>query len=84
MVLESVRLTEGKCYLMMNTLYERFDKMEEVIPSPDGPTMMDTADGSTVVVHAVVNERDVSGVVSDLRNVDASSILAIEIEWLVE
>ncbi|WEL28300.1 ATP phosphoribosyltransferase [Haloferax volcanii] len=84
MALESVRSAEGKRYLMMNAPREKLDEVKEVIPGLGGPTVMDVAGDSTVAVHAVVNERDVFEVVSDLKSVGASGILVTEIERLVE
>ncbi|KAB1197564.1 MULTISPECIES: ATP phosphoribosyltransferase [Haloferax] len=84
MALESVRSAEGKRYLMMNAPREKLDEVREVIPGLGGPTVMDVAGDDTVAVHAVVNERDVFEVVSDLKNVGASGILVTEIERLVE
>ncbi|WP_411967670.1 ATP phosphoribosyltransferase [Haloferax sp. YSSS75] len=84
MALESVRSAEGKRYLMMNAPRERLDEVREVIPGLGGPTVMDVAGNDTVAVHAVVNERDVFEVVSDLKKVGASGILVTEIERLVE
>ncbi|MFK8214727.1 ATP phosphoribosyltransferase [Haloferax volcanii] len=84
MALESVRSAEGKRYLMMNAPREKLDEVKEVIPGLGGPTVMDVAGDSTVAVHAVVNERDVFEVVSDVKNVGASGILVTEIERLVE
>jgi ATP phosphoribosyltransferase len=84
MALESVRSAEGKRYLMMNAPREKLDDVKEVIPGLGGPTVMDVAGNDTVAVHAVVNERDVFEVVSDLKSVGASGILVTEIERLVE
>ncbi|WP_396611001.1 ATP phosphoribosyltransferase [Haloferax sp. S1W] len=84
MALESVRSAEGKRYLMMNAPRDKLDTVKEVIPGLGGPTVMDVAGDETVAVHAVVDERDVFEVVSDLKSVGASGILVTEIERLVE
>ncbi|ELZ87286.1 ATP phosphoribosyltransferase [Haloferax elongans ATCC BAA-1513] len=84
MALESVRSAEGKRYLMMNAPRDKLDTVKDVIPGLGGPTVMDVAGDETVAVHAVVDERDVFEVVSDLKNVGASGILVTEIERLVE
>ncbi|WP_410765984.1 ATP phosphoribosyltransferase [Haloferax sp. DFSO60] len=84
MALESVLTAEGKRYLMMNAPRDRLDDVREVIPGLGGPTVMDVAGNDTVAVHAVVNERDVFEVVTELKNVGASGILVTEIERLVE
>ncbi|MFB6160881.1 MAG: ATP phosphoribosyltransferase [Haloferacaceae archaeon] len=86
--LDSVLAAEGKRYLMMNAPRDRLDAVRDVIPGLGGPTVMDVADGEDgeerVAVHAVVDERDVYEVVTDLKGVGASGILVTEIERLVE
>jgi ATP phosphoribosyltransferase len=82
--LRSVLSAEGKRYLMMNAPADRLDEVREVIPGLGGPTVMDVAGGERVAVHAVVDERAIYEVVSDLKAVGASDILVTEIERLVE
>jgi ATP phosphoribosyltransferase len=86
--LGSVLAAEGKRYLMMNAPRDRLDEVRDVIPGMGGPTVMDVAGGEEgderVAVHAVVDERDVYEVVTDLKAVGASDILVTEIERLVE
>ncbi|WP_129114252.1 ATP phosphoribosyltransferase [Halegenticoccus tardaugens] len=84
MALESVLAAEGKRYLMMNAPKDRLAEVREVIPGMGGPTVMDIAGDSKVAVHVVVDEREVFGVISDLRSVGATDILVTEIERLVE
>lgn len=81
----SVIAADGKRYLMMNAPRDRLDEVKDVIPGMSGPTVMDVADGETdhVAVHVVVDEREVFGVISDLKSVGASDILVTEIERLV-
>ncbi|QLG60817.1 ATP phosphoribosyltransferase [Halorarum salinum] len=82
----SVIAADGKRYLMMNAPSDRLEDVKDVIPGMGGPTVMDVADGEEdhVAVHAVVDEREVFGVISDLKAVGASDILVTEIERLVE
>jgi ATP phosphoribosyltransferase len=86
--LDSVIAAEGKRYLMMNAPQDRLDAVRDVIPGLGGPTVMDVADGENgeerVAVHAVVDDRDVYEVVTELKSVGASGILVTEIERLVE
>ena len=82
----SVIAADGKRYLMMNAPSDRLEDVKDVIPGMGGPTVMDVADGEEdhVAVHVVVDERDVFGVISDLKSVGATDILVTEIERLVE
>jgi len=87
--LQSVLTADGKRYLMMNAPRENLDRIREVLPGLDGPTVMDVADdgsGSegTVALHVVVDERDVFEAISDVKAEGASGILVTEIERLVE
>lgn len=84
----SVLAAEGKRYVMMNAPRDRLDEVREVIPGLGGPTVMDIAGDETeddrVAVHVVVDERDVFGVIADLKRVGASDVLVTEIERLVK
>ncbi len=95
--LRSVIRAEGKRYLMMNAPRDRLPEVKEVIPGLGGPTVMDIADNGgvhdpdndtskngLVAVHAVVDERAVFEVITDLKQVGATDILVTEIERLVE
>lgn len=84
--LESVITADDKRYLMMNVPREQLAAVKQVIPGLGGPTVMDIADGETDVlaVHAVVDERAVFEVITDLKAAGASDILVTEIERLVE
>jgi ATP phosphoribosyltransferase len=86
--LESVLAAEDKRYLMMNVPKAKLPAVKDVLPGLGGPTVMDVeADengNGTVAVHAVVDERDVFSVITDLKDVGASGILVTEIERLVE
>ena len=87
---ESVVAAEGKRYLMMNAPTSRLEEVKDVIPGMGGPTVMDIAgengedESGQVAVHAVVDERRVFEVITDLKNVGATDILVTEIERLVE
>jgi len=84
--LESVLAAEGKRYLMMNVSRDRLEEVRDVIPGLGGPTVMDIADDEDgkLAVHAVVDERDVFEVITNLKAAGASDILVTEIERLVE
>ena len=85
---DSVIAAEGKRYLMMNAPREKLEEVKRVIPGMGGPTVMDVdPDGSgdeRVAVHAVVDERRVFEVITDLKDAGASDVLVTEIERLVE
>ena len=82
--LQSVLDAEGKRYLMMNVPEDRLDEVAEALPGMDAPTVMDIAGRESVAVHTVVDERDLYGVVDDVRKRGASDVLVTEIERLVE
>ncbi len=82
--LRSVLDAEGKRYLMMNVPEDRLDDVAQALPGMDAPTVMDIAGRDSVAVHTVVNERDLYGVIDDVRKRGASDVLVTEIERLVE
>lgn len=84
--LESVIAADDKRYLMMNVPHAQLAAVKDVIPGLGGPTVMDIANGDRdrVAVHAVVDERVVFEVITDLKAAGAQDILVTEIERLVE
>jgi ATP phosphoribosyltransferase len=81
--LRSVIDADGKRYLMMNVPRGSLDDLKAEIPGMGGPTVMDVADGETVAVHVVVDEREVFEVIPDLKDAGATDILVTEIERLI-
>jgi ATP phosphoribosyltransferase len=81
--LRSVLDADGKRYLMMNVPADSLEELKTEIPGMGGPTVMDVADGETVAVHVVVDEREVFEVIPDLKAAGASDILVTEIERLI-
>ena len=79
----SVLDADGKRYLMMNVPRGSLEALKERIPGMGGPTVMDVADGETVAVHVVVDEREVFEVIPDLKEAGATDILVTEIERLI-
>ena len=84
MALRSVIAAEGKRYLMLNAPRSNLEVIRDTIPGLGGPTVMDIADGDTVAVHAVVDERDVFETINAVKEQGASDILVTEIERLIE
>ena len=81
--LRSVIDADGKRYLMMNVPRDSLEDLKAEIPGMGGPTVMDVADGESVAVHVVVDEREVFEVIPDLKAVGATDILVTEIERLI-
>ncbi len=81
--LRSVLDADGKRYLMMNVPRGSLEELKSKIPGMGGPTVMDVADGETVAVHVVVDEREVFEVIPELKEAGASDILVTEIERLI-
>ena len=79
----SVIDADGKRYLMMNVPRDSLEELKAKIPGMGGPTVMDVADGETVAVHVVVDEREVFEVIPELKEAGASDILVTEIERLI-
>lgn len=82
--LESVIRAKGQRYLMANVPRRALDRITEVLPGINGPTVIDILNGGDhVAVHAVVRASDVYRTIGDLRALGASGILVTRIERLV-
>jgi ATP phosphoribosyltransferase len=82
--LESVLRARGKRYLMANVPRNALDRVKEIIPGINGPTVIDILDGGAVVaVHAVVPAASIYRTIAALKGLGATGILVTRIERLM-
>jgi ATP phosphoribosyltransferase len=79
--LSSVLRARGKRYLMANVPRAALDRVKEVLPGLNGPTVVDILNGgSMVAVHAVVPAASIYKLTSALKVLGAEGILVTRIE----
>jgi len=82
--LGSVLRGRGQRYLMANVPRVRLDRVKEVLPGLNGPTVVDILNGGDcVAVHAVVAADAVYRTIADLKALGAEGILVTRIERLM-
>lgn len=82
--LDSVLCARDKRYVMANVPRAALERVRQVLPGLDGPTVVDVLDGGALVaVHAVVPAAGIGGVVGALKALGARGILVTRIERLV-
>lgn len=82
--LESVVRARGERYLMANVPRSELDRVKRVVPGISGPTIVDILNGGDyVAAHAVVHQREIYRVISDLKALGATGILVTAIERLM-
>ncbi|MFO7892428.1 MAG: hypothetical protein R6U63_01730, partial [Longimicrobiales bacterium] len=82
--LESVLRAQGRRYLMANVPKGALDRVKEVLPGINGPTIIDVMDsGRHVAAHAVVARSEVYRTIAALKELGAEGILVTKIERLM-
>jgi ATP phosphoribosyltransferase len=82
--LSSVLRARGKRYLMANVPKESLDRVREVLPGLNGPTVVNVMDnGRFVAVHAVVEASSVYRTIAALKALGGEGILVTRIERLM-
>lgn len=82
--LESVLRAQGRRYLMANVPKDALDRVKEVLPGINGPTIIDVMDsGKHVAAHAVVAKSEVYRTIAALKELGAEGILVTRIERLM-
>ena len=82
--LASVIRARGQRYLMANVPRVALDRVKEVLPGINGPTVIDILNGGTyVAVHAVVAASSVYRTIASLKALGGSGILVTRIERLM-
>jgi len=83
LALKSVLDAASRRYLMLNVEKKNLKKVAAVIPGLESPTVLDLAKPGFVAVHSVVDEAELSGVISELKKLGCKDILVLPIERLV-
>ena len=82
--LSSVIRARGQRYLMANVPRVALDRVKEVLPGINGPTVIDILNGGTyVAVHAVVAASSIYRTIAALKALGGSGILVTRIERLM-
>ena len=82
--LDSVIRARGKRYLMANVPRASLDRVKEILPGLNGPTIIDILDGGIhVAVHAVVPADAVYRTIGALKALGGEGILVTRIERLM-
>ena len=82
-LLASVIAARRKKYVMMNAPADALQRIKNVIPGMQSPTVMPLADPAMIAVHAVVDADAVWALLGPLKAVGATSILVMPIEKLI-
>jgi ATP phosphoribosyltransferase len=82
--LESVIRARGQRYVMANVPRSGLDRVKEILPGINGPTVVDILDGGRhVAVHAVVAAAAIDRTIAELKGLGAEGILVTRIERLM-
>lgn len=81
--LSAVVAGRGKRYLLLNAPEEAVDKMAEIIPGMESPTVVPLAEEGWVAVHSVVDADEVWNVLPDLKALGGRDILVLRIQQLI-
>ena len=82
--LESVLRARGQRYVMANVPRAALDRVKEVLPGLNGPTVIDILNGGQhVAVHAVVPETAIFRTIAQLKALGGAGILVTRIERLM-
>lgn len=81
--LTAVVAGRSKRYLLLNAPASVVDKMAEIIPGMESPTVVPLAEEGWVAVHSVVDADDVWNVLPDLKALGGRDILVLRIQQLI-
>ncbi|MBX6332648.1 MAG: ATP phosphoribosyltransferase [Gemmatimonadaceae bacterium] len=82
--LSSVLRARGRRYVMANVPRDALDRVKQVLPGLNGPTVVDILNSGThIAVHAVVSQRAIYRTIADLKALGAEGILVTRIERLM-
>jgi len=83
LMLSGVVAARGRRYVMMNASVDALQRIRDVLPSMDAPTVLPLADEGQIAVHAAVDAGDVWQLLPSLKAAGATSILVLPVERLL-
>lgn len=81
--LNGVRAAKNMKYVLMNAPEESLEKIKQVAPGLNSPTVMSLARPGWIAIHAVVDEEVFWGVFTELKALGAEGILVMPIEKII-
>ncbi len=82
-MIRAVVTARRKRYVLMNAPVEAVDRIEQIIPGADAPTVVPLSHDGMVAVHSVVDADEMWKVLPELEAVGASAILVLPIEQMI-
>ena len=83
LMLSGVVAARGRRYVMMNASVDALQRIRDVLPSMDAPTVLPLADEGQIAVHAAVDAGDVWQLLPSRKAAGATSILVLPVERLL-
>jgi len=81
--IESVELSKGKKYIMLNAPNDKLPQIFEMLPGIKSPTVMPLAESGWSSVHSVIEEKFFWENISKLKALGAEGILVLPIEKMI-
>lgn len=81
--LESALAAKNLKYIMMNTPKENIDKIKNIAPGLDAPTVVELTKPGWLAVHAVMDEDEFWKIANKLKSLGARGILVSPIEKII-
>jgi ATP phosphoribosyltransferase len=81
--LEAVQKAKNNKYILLNCPNEAIDKITQVIPGMNSPTILPLKREGWSSLHSVVDENDFWGKIDQLKSLGAQGILVIPIEKMI-
>ena len=83
LTIQSVVAARRKRYVMMNAPSTAVDRIEELIPGFEAPTVIPLAHDGMVAIHSVVDSARIGSVLPELKEAGASGILVLPIDQII-
>lgn len=81
--IQSVLNAQRKKYIMLNASEKILEKIKQVAPGLNAPTIMHLSQPGMIAVHSVIDASDTWRIVEELKKIGATGILIIPLEKMV-
>ena len=80
---EAIERSRGKKYILLNIPTDKIPQASDIIPGVKSPTILPLAQQGWSSIHAVVDEKELWGLIGELKAIGAEDILVLTLEKMI-
>lgn len=82
--IDAVLLSKKYQYIMFNLQKKHLDKIKQVLPSGQSPTILNLIDENYVAIHSLCEKNKIFAICKELKNIGANNIIVSDVNLMIK